>query len=72
MNVKSEPLRIHELEAELEYYETEYGLTSAAFAEAYANGRAPEILEEIGLEWMMAYEAWRLVGGTSEQSASFR
>lgn len=69
MNVKIEPMSIGELEAELRYYETEFGMPSAAFVQAYARGEAPpEILEEVALEWMMAYESWRLVADHPERT----
>ena len=67
MNVKVEPLGIKELEAELEYYEGEFGMSSPAFAQAYARGEAPGILEETALEWVMAYEAWCLVTGSTAE-----
>ena len=61
MNVKVEPQGIRELEAELKHYEGEFGTPSPVFAHAYARGKAPEILEETALEWVMAYAAWCLV-----------
>jgi hypothetical protein len=66
VNVKVEPLSVRELEAELRYYEEEFGVPSSVFVQAYARGEAPEILEETALEWVMAYESWRLVSGTPE------
>ena len=63
MNVKVEPLSLTELEAELRYYEEEFGMPSSVFARAYARGEAAEILEETALEWVMAYLAWSLVSG---------
>jgi hypothetical protein len=66
VNVKIEPMGVSELEAELRYYEAEFGMSSAAFVQAYRGGEAPEILEEVALEWVMAYEAWRLVAGDPE------
>lgn len=68
MNVKIEPLPIRELEAELRYYEGEFGMSSEAFARAYAANEAGEILEETALEWVMAYEAWRLVTASAPQA----
>ena len=67
MNVKVEPLGVRELEAELRYYEEEFGMPSEVFVQAYAAGEAPEILEETALEWIMAYESWRLVSGTPKR-----
>ncbi len=67
MIVKVEPLGVQEFEAELRYYEEEFGMPSVAFVQAYASGENPEILEETALEWVMAYESWRLVSGTPER-----
>ncbi len=66
MNVKVEPMSVSELEAELRYYEGEFGMSSAAFVQAYRGGEAPEILEEVALEWVMAYDAWDLVADDPE------
>lgn len=63
MNVEIEPMNVRELEAELKHYEAEFDMSTAAFVEAYGRGQTPEILEEIALEWVMAYEAWRLLSG---------
>lgn len=68
MNVKVEPLGIRELEAELRFYEEEFGMPSEVFVQAFVAGEAPEILEETALEWAMAYESWRLVSGTRERA----
>lgn len=58
--VRIEPLRIEDLEAELRYYESEHGMSSEAFARAYAEGESRGLVEETALEWVMAYETWRI------------
>jgi hypothetical protein len=67
VNLKVEPLSVQDLEAELTHYESEFGMPSAAFASAYARGDATEILEETALDWLMAYEAWKLVSGADRR-----
>jgi len=66
MNVAVEPMGIGELETELRHNEDEFGMSSATFIAAYRAGEAPEVLEEVALEWVMAYEAWKLVAGDPE------
>jgi hypothetical protein len=61
VRLRVKPLSVQDLEANLTRYEGEFGMPSAAFADAYARGEAGDIPEATALDWFMTFQAWKLV-----------